>query len=548
MSHNLITDIALATIFSGIGAVLMRLFKQPLIIGYILAGIILGPGMGLGWIKSREEIELISEIGLIFLLFIIGLEINLKEMIFSGRNIIILGFSQSIIGFILMYFLFKSTFFSYFSPLELIYLAFCLNLTSTLIVVKILKDKFEVQTLSGKLTIGILIMQDFMAILFLAFQKDFLNPDYFLFLKSLFTTLLLLIFSYGFSRYILSGILHKNSGNIEFVIIIVIAYCFFVSGLASFLGVSKEMGALIAGISISASPYSEEVIVRISSIRDFFVTLFFVSLGLKLPSVAYNDFVWSYFIIIVIFLTRFLSIIPYYKALKLGVRPLFITSINLFPVSEFSLVISSIGIGYGHISEKIVVILILTMILSSIISTYLINYNHSIYSFFSKILKLNEIDEKISTSNQDVDILILGYNRITAELLKILKEKNPLLKVLVADFNAGNAKFISMVGGKWTYSDFSNYTSLLRLSKYNPSIIISPLSNITLKGIDNYTLLLNIKSIFPSIPSLFVVETEEEEEKLSKIGTKVVNISKISSKQFLREIRRIYKMKEKNFV
>lgn len=536
MLEGFLTDIAMSIILSGIMAIIMMSIKQPLIIGYIIAGVILGPGMGFGIVQNRENIELISEIGLIFLLFIIGLEINLKDMISSGKRILFLTLSQVIIGCLISFFSIKYFLNGSFTLLETIYLTFCINLTSTLIVVKILKDKFETQTLAAKLTIGILIFQDFFAIMFLAFQKDFLHPQYSLFLKSFFYTLLLLFISFNFSRYVFSKIIHSNSKSVEFVIILSVAYCFLVSTVANLLGLSKEMGALIAGISIANSPYSEEIVVRISSVRDFFVTLFFVSLGLKLPQISANTLFFSFIIMMIILISRFLSILPYYKIMKLGIRPLFITSLNLFPVSEFSLVITALGLGYSHISRDVVTLVLIAMILSSVISTYLINYNHRIYSLLAGVFKLDAMDEALSENEEKTDILILGYNRITHELVKNLKEKNPLMKILVADFNAGNSETIKMLGGKWIYADLSNYQSLSKLEKHDPSIIISPLSNIILKGTNTNQLLLNIKSIFPKSSLIFTADSDEEYEKLVNLGAKAINISKISSQKISREI------------
>ncbi|NLH39188.1 MAG: potassium transporter Kef [Elusimicrobia bacterium] len=540
-SQGLLTDIAFSIIGCGIISLIMKLIKQPLIIGYVIAGIILGPAIGFGIITDEANIEIISEIGLIFLLFIIGLEINLRDMISNGKNIIVLAFSQVIIGSIVSFFCLKFLIPVNLSFIELVYITFCLNLTSTLIVVKILKDKFETQTIAAKLTIGILIFQDFFAIIFLAFQKNFLNPEYSLLLKSLVSSLLLLATSFAFSKYFLSKIIHKYSSSLEFVIILSIAYCFLISTLANVLGLSKEMGALIAGVSIANSPYSEELVVRISSIRDFFVTLFFVSLGLKLPVVGAEYLTVSMILIVIIVVSRFISILFYYKILKLGVRPLFITSLNLIPISEFGLVITSLGVKYSHIGENVEIIILITMIISSLLSTYIINYNHIIYSFFSKIFSLSNIDERFSSDDEKTDILVLGYNKLTAEIIKTIKEKFPSISVEVADFNALNSKELNVIGVKWTYVDLSNYESLKRLEGLKPSLVISMMSDLILKGINTYNLMLNATSIFPESVPVSVAETYEEEQRLKSIGVRVINIATASSSMLIKEVEKIIK-------
>lgn len=536
MEHqSFLTDISISIIAAGIISVILRKLKQPLILGYILAGIILGPGIGFGIITNQENILLISEIGLIFLLFIIGLDINISEMISAGKNILVLSCSQIVLGFFLNY-LFLNYLFPQLSPIETVYLSSALNITSTLIVVKLLNDKFEVPTLPGKLTIGVLIFQDFFAILFLAFQKDFINPQYSVILNSFLIGILLLSVSYLFSKYVISEIIHKNSDNTELILIITIAYCFLVSTVANILGLSKEMGALIAGISISNSPYSEEISLRISSIRDFFVTLFFVALGLQIPALNISYLKIPLLLMLVIIISRFLSVLYLNFVLKTGIRPLFITALNLIPVSEFSLVIVSLGLKYGHITKELQILIIMTMIISSIISTYIINYNHEIYKLFSKIF--NFFEERESQPVHETDMLILGYNKNARELIKVAKEKfGENYRITVADFNVANKKEVEKYNADWVFVDLSSYDSIKKLEKYNPKIVISLLQNIALKGTNNIHLLSMVKSIFRKSKVIFLGEDSEEEEKIKELGSKSVNYSKLISNKVIRDIR-----------
>lgn len=540
MYNGFLTDIAISIILSSVLAIFVKATKQPLIVGYIAAGIILGPGLGFGLINNPHNIELISEIGLIFLLFIIGTELKIRDMMEKGKDIIILSLSQLIIGSFLIFISLIAVNKINLSISEKIYLSFTLNLTSTLIVIKMLKDKFEIQTFAAKITIGILIFQDLIATIFLVFQKDFSNPQFFEMFKSIFLTIVLLIFSFFSSRYLFLKIIHKNSNSLELVILISIGYCFAISSLASLVGVSKEMGALIAGFSIGNSPYSEEIVVKISSIRDFFVTLFFVSLGLKIPSIDLKILTFSLYLIIVILISRIASIIFFYKILKTGIRPLFITSINLFPVSEFSLVISSLALSHKHISTNTSTAILLTMILSSLISTYLIGYSHQIYSFIARTTGIENIDQNfIKTEKEEnslADVLILGFTNLTTEIIKGIKNKDPLSRVFVADFNVGNMQKIETLGANWIYVDLSNYQSLKRLERLNPPFIVSPMTNITLKGTDVFHLYLNVRTIFPKSKLIFISETEEEQSKLIEAGARVINKSKTVSQRIIREI------------
>lgn len=538
-SSNFLKDIALAVIASSFISGIMKYFKQPLIIAYIIAGIILGPGIGIGIINTPENIELISEIGLIFLLFIIGTELNIKDITDNGRLVLIISIFQIGIGLILTYWLLSLFNLSNFSRLELIYLAFSLNISSTLIIVKILKDKFETQTFSGKLTIGVLIFQDLIATLFIIFQNDFKNPQLIKFAESILYTLLILSFSYLLARYLFLKIISINSTSVEFTVLTSISYCFLISSVSSAIGVSKEMGALIAGFSIGNSPYSKEIVIKISSIRDFFVTLFFVSLGLKMPSIKPEILLFSFYLICITLIVRIISTILPFKILKTGLRPLFITSLNLFPVSEFSLVISASALQCSNISQNTATIILVTMLFSSIIAGYIINYSHKIYFKLSEILPVEKIDESLSPINEkknETDILILGVNAEALEIIKLIKTKKPLYTITVADFNAVNEKKLKEAGAQWIYVDLANYSSIKRLENLNPRFIISTMTNITLKGTDIFNLFLNVKSIFNKSTIIFVAETEKEYSRLTDLGAKVINKSKIISQKFLREI------------
>src|SRR5215468_11085366 len=179
MPHDvtLLRDIALSIVFAVIAGHVARVLRQPLILGYIAGGVLLSPRLGFGLVKDEASIELISEIGLILLLFIIGLEIDLRELQRRGRTMLVLGVGQFAICALL-----GLGFFAWLGygwgggNFDLLYLAVVISLSSTLIVVKILRDKFELKVLSGRLTLGVLVVQDMWAIVFMAVQPSLADP------------------------------------------------------------------------------------------------------------------------------------------------------------------------------------------------------------------------------------------------------------------------------------------------------------------------------------------------------------------------------------
>src|SRR6476646_2228616 len=209
MAHDvtLLRDIALSIIFAALLGHGARLLRQPLLLGYIAGGILLSDQMGFGLVTNPESIELISEIGLILLLFIIGLEIDLRELKRLGRSMLTLGVGQFVINALL-----GLAFFSWLGyrvgggHFDLVYLAIVISLSSTLIVVKLLREKFELKVLSGRLTLGVLVVQDIWAILFMAVQPSLAEPGVVRIAQSIAGGAVLVAVAFLASRHVLSRV------------------------------------------------------------------------------------------------------------------------------------------------------------------------------------------------------------------------------------------------------------------------------------------------------------------------------------------------------
>ena len=251
MEHHVINDLAICILAAWILAVGAKFFQQPLLLAY-LGGRLCGGPVGIGLVQDQASIETISEIGLILLLFMVGLEIDLKKMLGAGRMITLTAGAQILGGCALGLILFRWLGFPLESgALDALYLAVGLALSSTVIIVKVLYDKRELDTLAGRLTLGILVLQDVFAILFLAVQPNLNEGGAGVVLLSLFKAALLVAVSFVVSRYALPPIFQSMARLPELVLVGALAWCFLVAGLAGSLKLSREMGALVAGISIS---------------------------------------------------------------------------------------------------------------------------------------------------------------------------------------------------------------------------------------------------------------------------------------------------------
>lgn len=547
---SLLRDIALGIIFATILSHIARLLKQPLILGYILGGVILGKEMGFGLVTSEASIELISEIGLILLLFIIGLEINLNQLAKMGKSMFALGVFQFLICVFLsiaFFFLLGYRFVS--GNFNLLYIGVALSLSSTLIVVKLLQDKVEISTVSGKLTIGVLVLQDIWAILFMGAQPNLLSPEFDKILLSIGIINVILVFAFLVSRFILKPIYESVANRPELVVLTSISWCFGLCGVADMAGLSKEMGALIAGMSIAAYPYGTDVISKLIGIRDFFVTLFFVSLGLKVPMPTISMIGMAVVVSLFVVLIRFISIAPIVYSAKRGLRNGFVTSLNLSQISEFSLVIIALGQGYGHVTPDVRSLILNSMILSSVLSTYLILFNHEIAALLMKAFYIFGLSDRKKEHHINIenmhdeskrDIILLGYFRIGQSLVDYIHVISPDLakRILVVDYNPANKNILHDKGFKWEYADLAHPDTLTHIGIDHASIIICSISDVFLKGITNQRLLEQLKKIAPEAKYIMTVDEMEQKKKLMKRGAYRVVVPGEITGEFLFDLLR----------
>src|ERR1700674_4300272 len=280
---DLLSSIGICVSAAALLAVVGWRLRQPLILAYLLTGVVIGPH-ALKWVPNQESISTVAEIGLILLLFVIGLEIDLKKLASAGAPVLLTGALQVPICIALgwgFFFLIGER--NMKGDYSLLYLAACMSLSSTLVVVKLLYDKYELDTLPGRITLGVLVIQDLWAVGMLAVQPNLANPDLLPLAFSLWKGALLVVGGLAISKYILPYLFRAVAKAPELVLVSALAWCFFLAGIAQSIGLSREMGALIAGVSLSTFPYNLDVMAKAVSIRDFFVTLFFVALGMQIP-------------------------------------------------------------------------------------------------------------------------------------------------------------------------------------------------------------------------------------------------------------------------
>lgn len=544
--HDVLIAIGASIIAASVFALLARVVRQPLILGYIAAGAVLGPHVGLGVVTHEASIEFISELGLILLLFIIGLEISVPSIVKTGRTIVVSGLLQFPISVGLAWLAFGELTSATGGAYDRLYLAIALSLSSTLIVVKLLYDKLEMGTLAGRITLGVLIFQDLWAIAFLALQPSLhaLQPGPLL--ASLGAGVGLVATAAVLSRLALPRLFRAVARSPELVLITAIAWCFLVAGTAGHLGLSKEMGALIAGMVIGAFPYGVEVVTRLSGVRDFFLTLFFVALGMKMPPPTPRLLLLTAAVAAFVVLSRVVVMFPLFMLLRLDTRTAGVVGINLAQISEFSLVIVSLGVGYGHVSSEIASLILYALLGTAVAATYAILFNHTIATGVARALGAVGLprwwgrarEEEGPAGAEAPDLFFLGVSREGLAFLRHLdRERSPLKqRIMAIDFNPETLERLQAEGIACHYGDIGNTDTLRHAGIERAEVVVSSISDWVLKGTDNFRLLRQVRALAPGARVIVTADTLAAADRLYAEGADYVLVPPALAAEHLYEL------------
>lgn len=547
---DLLNDIGLCVIVAAVLAFIANKLKQPALLAYLLAGVMIGPEIGFRFITDLETIETISEIGLVLLLFIIGLEMDLKKLRASGKPVIATGLTQFLICVALgvPFFLLLGFRIGDHNALGgefgLFYMAVAAAISSTMIVVKLLYDKLELDTLPGRITLGILVFQDLWAIIVLALQPNLRHPRIAPLAASFGKGILLVGASLLVSRYVLPLLFRSVAKVPELILVMALAWCFLVCAAASYSGLSIEMGALIAGIVLSTFPYSLDVVAKVISIRDFFVTLFFVALGMKIPVPTASLLGLAALISVFLIASRFLSIFPVLYLMRYGHRVSLLPAINLSQISEFSLVVASLGLAFGHINNQAVSLIIFVFVITSTTSTYMINYNHQVFAWLSRLLstlRLKDLGRGDNDGGESADtspkaLVFLGFFREASAIVHEFElsgnenARHHLLdEILVIDFNPEVYSELRRRRIACIYGDVAHMDTLHHAKIHDTELVISTIPDQLLKGTDNERLLKKIRQLCPQAKAIVTADSPQKALELYDRGADFVFIPRLHS-------------------
>jgi len=536
--ESILVDIGLAILAATVLAYVARALRQPLILAYIGAGLLIGPS-GLGLMHNEKVIAELSELGLAFLLFIVGLEIDLKKLAHSGRVVSLVGSVQvaasALLAMLAMMLL-------GYRGMPALYLGVASAFSSTMIVVKLLSDKSELDTVDGRLTLGVLLVQDVLAIVVLALQPNLTQPSLLPLLGSLASGAALVGGALALARFVLPQLLRFVAKSPEVVLISAISWCLVVSYGATLANFSIAMGALIAGVTLSALPYTLDVVAKIRSLRDFFVTLFFVSLGLQLQIGSLGVILAAVFLSAVVIATRFVTVGPLLHNLGYGPRIGILSSIALSQAGEFGLVIVSIGQTLGHIGPRVVSIIALTLVITATLSTYMMMVNHALARWCAELLgRLGLVEPAAGAAAGEegrphADVVLLGFHRVASSLVHATPAQNGDYPFLIIDFSPEVFEKLRALGVPVLYGDISHLDTLEHAGVEEARVVVSTVSEDFLRGTDNLALLKQIRLLNPRARVILSAETMARAREMYAAGADYVVLPRLETARAFADI------------
>ena len=456
---------------------IMRILKQPLIIGYIISGILVGP-LFLNLLKYNEAISVFSELGITLLLFIVGLHLSPKIIKEVGKISLITGIGQVVFTSLVGYFIGLAL---GLNSITSIYVAIALSFSSTIIIMKLLSDKEALDKLYGKISIGFLLVQDLVAIVILIVVSSFSNENsvtsavLITIVKGVVPIIILLPFSY----YVLPKLNDFFARSKELLFVFAIVWGVGLAALFYVAGLSLEVGALIAGILLSVSPYNYEISAKLKPLRDFFIISFFLILGSQM---VFSDI--SNHIFTIITLSLFILIgNPLIVMILMGIFGYtrstgFMAGLTVAQISEFSLILIALGVKVGHLSSEVLSFVTVIGLITIAGSTYMIMYSDPIYAKISKYLRIFEKKKTREKAPKQgyYDYVLLGENRVGFSIMKsFIKSRK---KYVVIDYNPDRVKRLKSKGISCIYGDASDSEFLDDLNITKSKLVVSTIPEI----------------------------------------------------------------------
>lgn len=483
LSTSPFMEFAIILFFAALLGIIGQLLKQPLIVMFIFLGVLVGPSF-LDIVQSKEQIHLLADIGIAILLFIVGLKLDLRLIKSIGKIALLTGIGQviftSLFGYVIGIAL-------GFSSMESFYIAVALTFSSTIIIVKLLSDKKEIDSLHGQIAVGFLIVQDLVVILVMIILSTLNRAGDSLIGVEIGLTLIYTMIFVGFTflamRYFVPGITLFLARSIELLTLFGIAWAVAMAAISELIGFSAEVGAFLAGVTLASSPYKDVISSRLVSLRDFLLLFFFVNLGSNLNLSLIGEqipssIIFSLFVLIgnPLIVLVIMGIMGYRK------RTSFLAGLTVAQISEFSLIFAGLGLAVGHINEEVLGLITLVGLITIALSTYMILYSYPLYDFLAPILgvfekrHIKEGKDRMARDQNPFEIVVIGLGRFGTEIIKRIEEKSSA-KYFGVDFDPQVVREFQEQNKSVIYGDLEDPELLDRIPLQHVKCIINTVPN-----------------------------------------------------------------------
>jgi Kef-type K+ transport system membrane component KefB/voltage-gated potassium channel Kch len=538
----LVEDLGVCLVVAAALAVVFERLRIPTIAAFLAAGVLVGP-VGMRLVHEQANIETISNLGLTLLLFVIGLEVNLKSLLNSGKTLLVTGLLQVPLTAGLGFLIFLGIASTGWSIVQgdwiALYLGIACAFSSTLLVVKALQTHLKLDSVSGRMCVGLLIFQDIWAIVIMALQPSFESPDLTPIALTFFGIATVAGVAALCSRFVLPAVFRTVARVPELVVTTALGWCFALGLFGAYLGdalgvlgidvelsVSLEMGALIAGMSIATFPYAYDVITKVGHLRDFFITLFFLGLGMAIPIPDGPSVLGLAFVLAVVAMAlRYVVFLPLLYLTGLDRRNALVTSTKMAQVSEFCLVISYIGLQLGHLDELRIGTIVFSFVITALVTPMLFAVADGLYGRIAPMLTLLGMRKPgtgpVRTHDEGAPrVVLLGFHRLASAVLHDLVHQHPELvpSTVVVDVNVKLHDQIRAKGVEVRYADIGSAETLRHMHLEHAEVFVSTVPDELLMGTTNAAIVKIVRELAPDATVVAVASSVQGARELKALG------------------------------
>lgn len=421
-----------------VGGLLAKFLKQPIIVSYIVVGVVGGPAV-LGILSGEGDIKLLAKLGIAMLLFLVGLKLDVHLIRQIGPVALLTGFGQVVLtaggGYLAAIAL-------GWSGVDAIYIALALTFSSTIIVIKMLGDRREIDQLHGRIAVGVLIVQDILVVIAMLAIVTVGQPGESMLLIDIAWTLgggLLFLLAVGaLARYVLPRLLDWMARSQELTLVFGVSWAVALAAASAWLGLSMEIGAFVAGVALASTPYRESLGARLVNLRDIMVLFFFIELGSSLTlDGAVSQLVPALILTVCVLVGKPVIVLLVMGLQGYRARVSFRTGLVLAQISEFSLILIALALSVGQVDNDVVSLVTLVAIFTITISTYFISYQQRILKAFDPLLRRIDGDRtlraEVSKESHPYDAIVIGAGRLGSDIVKGLRDEGAELLVVDQD-------------------------------------------------------------------------------------------------------------------